>query len=582
MDKNTLKHLIEVSAGRQGADLCIKNCRVIDVFNREVFDSDVYITDGLIAGFGNDDFPEAKETFDAQGKYLSPGFIDSHVHIESSHLSPAEFSREVVPHGTTTVVADPHEICNVCGLDGFDYMMKASENIALEVFLQFPSCVPCTPFENAGAVLGAKEISSRIGNNRVLGLGELMNFVGVCNADDEIMDKVLEAKRVDKVIDGHSPGLMGSDLDAYASSGVVNDHECSTPEELREKLRRGIYVLMRQGTTCHDVINLLPGVNEKNYRFCLFCTDDRQAESLEKEGSIDNNFRIAVSAGLDPLMAICMSTVNAAECFGLRDRGAVAPGRRADLILFDDLNDLKVKDVFIGGRLVAKDGEYLARDIKAKPENVSGKMNVRDFSADRLKLKLSSDKVRTIKTVPFAVITQTGHATVKRDDEGCFIRDEKDIVKLAVIERHKGTGNVGLALLEGFGLKGGAIATSVAHDSHNIIAAGDNDRDMAEVVRRLIEMGGGMAIAKDGKILDSLEHEIAGLMTDKPGDLVARRIGELEDIARKELKISDDVSPFMTLSFMALPVIPELKLTDMGLFDVNGFRHVSVEEKYTG
>ncbi len=578
MDKKGLKHLIDVAAGREAADLCIKNCKVIDVYNREVFPSDVYITDGLIAGFGDPSFPEAKETLDAEGRYLSPGFIDSHVHIESSHLSPAEFSRQVVPHGTTTVIADPHEICNVCGVEGFDYMLKASENIALQVFLQFPSCVPCTPFENAGAILKAPEIHSRIGEKRVPGLGELMNFVGVCAADDEILDKIMEARTLGKIIDGHSPGLLGFNLDAYASSGVANDHECATPEELRERVKRGIYVLLRQGTACHDVLNLLPGVDEKNYRFCLFCTDDRQSASLVNEGHIDNNFRLAVSAGLDPLIAISMATINAAECFDLKDRGAVSPGKRADLILFKDLNDLKVDKVFIGGRLVSENGGYLIDDPKVEPINVSGRMNVKNFSADRLKLAISSGKVRTIKIIPHSVVTEEGHAGVNSDENGCWIRDDKDIVKIAVVERHKGTGNIGLGLLEGFGLKGGALATSVAHDSHNIIVAGDSDSDMEAAVNRLIEMGGGMAIAKDGKILDSFEHEIAGLMTDKDGAYVAKRLAELEERARKELCINDYADPFMTLCFMALPVIPALKITDMGLFDVNGFKHVPLEE----
>ena len=578
MDKKTLKHLIDVASGRESADLCIKNCRVIDVFNQKVFSSNVYIADGLIAGFGGESFPSAKEEFDAGGKYLAPGLIDSHVHIESSHLSPAEFSRLVVPHGTTTVVADPHEICNVCGVEGFDYMLKASENIALQVFLQFPSCVPCTPFENAGAILNAPEIHSRIDNERVLGLGELMNFVGVCNADDAILDKIMEAKNAGKIIDGHSPGISGAVLDAYSASGVCNDHECSSPAELEDRISRGIYVLLRQGTVCRDLLNLLPGVNEKNSRFCLFCTDDRQSASLIEEGHIDNNMRLALSTGFDPLLAISMATVNASICFGLHDRGAVAPGRRADLILFKDFDDFRVDDVWIDGKHVAEQGKYLAEDPHVKPENVSGRINVKDFSASRLVLPLKSKKVRTIKLIPHSVVTEEGSAEVSVDKDGNWVRDDQDIVKIAVVERHKGTGNVGLGLLEGFGLKGGAVATSVAHDSHNIIVAGDNDRDMELAVNRLIEMGGGMSIAKDGKILDSLEHEIAGLMTDRSGEFVADRLKELDKIARTELHINDTSDPFMTPCFMALPVIPAIKITDMGLFDITQFKHVTVEK----
>ena len=576
MEKRTLKRLIDVAAGRIPADLCLKNCKVVDVYNRQVFAGDIYIADGFIAGFGNDTFVDALATYDVKGKYIAPGFIDSHVHIESSHLSPAEFSRKVVPHGVTTVIADPHEICNVCGLDGFDYMLNASENIALQVFLQLPSCVPATPFENAGAILGAKEIGERITNERVLGLGELMNFVGTSNGDNDILDKIMVARKINKIIDGHCPGLTGPLLDAYGASGVANDHECTTAEELRDKLRRGIYVLVRQGTGCQDVLNLVPGIDEKNYRFCLFCTDDRQAWSLEKEGSIDNNYRLAVSAGLDPLIAICMSTINAAECFGLRDRGAVAPGKRADLIMFDDLNNLKVESTWIGGRLVAKEGAYLAKDKKVKPVGVEGKMNVKNFSEERLRLHLKSERVRTIRMHPIAAVTVAGEANVKIDADSCWVRDNQDIVKIAVVERHKGTGNVGVGLLENYGLKGGALAMSIAHDSHNIITVGDNDRDMAVAVNKLVEIGGGITIVKDGKVLDYMEHEIAGLMTDKPGEYVAERLYELVTLARTKLNIHKDINPFMPLCFIALPVIPELKITDMGLFDVNQFCHVDI------
>lgn len=577
MDKQTLKQRIDVAAGRAPADLRIANCRVVDVYNKAVFPADVLISGGYIAGWGAPDFPEAREVYDAGGAYLAPGLIDSHVHIESSHLSPAEFSRLVVPHGTTTVVADPHEICNVCGLDGFDYMLRASERTALQVYLQMPSCVPCTPFENAGATLDAKEIARRIGLERVLGLGEMMNFVGVCAADGAILDKLMEAARVGKLVDGHSPGLSGHMLDAYAAAGIRTDHECATPDELRDRVRRGIYVLLRQGTSCHDTLNLLPGVTGDNERFCLFCTDDRQSASLIGEGHIDNNLRLAIGAGLDPLTALRMATINAAECYGLRDRGAVAPGKRADLILFEDLNDLRVKEVWVSGRHVASRGAYLSEDVRVDPEGVSGRMNVRDFSAARLALTLKSDRVRTIQVCPGSVVTGEGRATVCRDAAGRWQRDGQDIVKIAVVERHKGTGNVGLGLLEGYGLKNGAVATSVAHDSHNIIVAGDSDDDMALAVQRLVEMGGGMAIAQNGRLLGSLEHEIAGLMTDRPGEWVAGEIARLCDIAENALGIHADIDPFMALCFMALPVIPALKITDTGLFDVNAFKTVPVE-----
>ncbi len=577
MDKKSLKHVIDVAMGREAADLCLKNCKVIDVFNKEVFESDILITEGVIAGYGKADFPKAAEEIDVKGAYIAPGFIDGHVHIESSHVSPAEFSRLVVPHGTTTVIADPHEICNVCGLDGFDYMLESSEDIALQVFFQFPSCVPATPFENAGAVLTSKEISERIDNPRVLGLGELMDFPGVISADDEILNKLMVACNAKKIVDGHSPDLRGARLDAYAAAGIRDDHECTTPEDLNDRTRRGIYVMLRQGTSCHDVVRLLPGINEKNERFCLFCTDDRQAASLVNEGHIDNNVRLAVANGLDPLSAICMATINAAICFGLNDRGAVAPGYRADLILFDSLEDIRIRKVWIGGKTVAEDGKYLVTDKHIEPKKVSGKVNVKGFSISRLELTVSSGIARTIKLIPYSVVTEVGSAKVKTDQQGRWIRDEQDIVKIAVVERHHGKGTVGLGLLEGFGLSGGAIATSVAHDSHNFIVAGDDDNDMVMAIDKLVEMGGGMVVVSKGEVLGSLRHEIAGLMTDRPGKEVADDLKALEILARERLHINDHADPFMTLCFMALPVIPELKITDNGLFDVRKFKPVTIE-----
>ena len=565
MEKIKLKKLIDTAAGRIPADLCIKNAKVINVLDRSIFDADIYISDDYIAGFGGPGFPEAKEVFDARGRFIAPGLIDAHVHIESSHLCPAEFSRLVVPHGTTTIIADPHEICNVCGLDGFDYMLKATENLTLKVFVQFPSCVPATPFENSGAVLGPDEVEARIGNHRVLGLGELMNYVGVCNADDTILDKLTVSKKYEKYFfDGHCPGLIKSGLDAYIAAGALNDHECISPEDALAKLKRGMYIMLREGSATHDVVKLLPAVNDKNYHRFMFCTDDRQPASIVKEGHIDNNVRLAIKNGLDPLTAITMATYTAATSFGLRRRGAVAPGRLADLILFDDLNDFRVRKVWASGKLVADDGNYLVDDVHVKPEKVSGKMHVKNFSRERLALKLNSDRAKAIKIQTYSIVTDASEVKVLRDGNGCWIRNDDDVVKIAVVERHKGTGNVGLGLIQGFGLKGGAIALSIAHDSHNIIVAGDNDEDMEAAVNCLIEMGGGLAIAKKGKVISSIQHEIAGLMCDKPAHEVAEKIESMVDIARKELSVPETVDPFMTLCFMALPVIPSLKITDIG------------------
>ncbi|MCQ2412390.1 MAG: adenine deaminase [Sphaerochaetaceae bacterium] len=577
MDKNQLKHLIEVASGRAPADLCITNCNILDVFNKEVFQGEVYIADGMFAGFGGPFFPEAYKTVDANGAYMAPGFIDSHLHIESSHLSPAEYSRLVIPCGTTTVVADPHEIVNVCGVDGLDYMLKASEGLPLSVFLQFPSCVPATPFENAGAKLTATDIASRIDNPRVLGLGELMDFVGVCNADDAVLEKIMVAKNAKKVIDGHYLGLLHG-LDAYSCAGIANDHECATAEDLRARIRRGMYVLLRQGTVCHDLLNLLEGVDSKNAERCLMCTDDCQAKTMLEIGHIDNNIRMAIAAGVDPIVAISMATINAATCFGLSDRGAIAPGRRADFVLLSSLDkDMKVLDVYTAGSHVASSKKYLVQTQHVSPENVSGKMNIKDYEAKRFALKLKSENVRTMKILPGSVVTAMSQAKVQLDENGIWHRNGDDIVKISVVERHHGTGNIGIGLLEGFGLKGGAVATSVAHDSHNVIVAGDSDKDMEVAVGELVRLGGGMVVVKDGKVLESVQHEIAGLMTDLPGEVVAQKLASIQKTAREKLGIHDDIDPFMTLCFMSLPVIPEIKITDMGLFDLAKFGFVPVE-----
>ena len=577
MDRKHLQRLINVSRGRARADLRITNCHIVDVFNKEVFDSDLYVVDGLIAGFGEEWFPEALEVVDAKGAYIVPGFIDSHLHIESSHVSPAEYSRLVVPCGTTTVIADPHEIVNVCGLDGFDYMLEATENLPLSVFLQVPSCVPCTPYENSGAYLDAHEISKRIDNPRVLGLGEMMDFVGVCAAKDDVMDKILVAKNAGKVIDGHYLGF-GPRLDAYSAAGILTDHECATVQDLRDRIRRGMYVLLRQGTACHDLLNLLPGMDDKNTSRCLMCTDDCAAKTMVEIGHIDNNVRMAIGAGVDPLTAICMATINAATCYNLSDRGAIAPGRRADLLFLTSLDkDFRVQEVYTAGKHVASDRQYLVKPVHTSIEKVSGKMNIRDLSPERFDLKLSSKHVKVIELLPGSVVTKSGEAYVDLDENGCWKRNDEDIVKVAVVERHKGTGNIGLALIKGLNLRGGAIATSIAHDSHNVIVAGDNNQDMELAVRELIRLGGGMTVVKNGMVLQSVQHEIAGLMTDLPGEVVAGRLAAIIRTAQVELGIRGAVDPFMTLCFMSLVVIPEIKVTDLGLFDLKKYDFVPLE-----
>lgn len=576
MNKDIARSIIDASMGRTMCDLAIRNARVVDVYSKSVFDATVYVKDGYIAGFDGE--RKAEKEIDAEGRYLIPGFIDSHCHIESSHLSPSEFSDAVIPCGTTTVIADPHEICNVCGLDAMKYMLASSQDIPLSVFFMFPSCVPATPFEHSGAILNAPEIAAMIGSDRILGLGEMMNYPGVVSADGMVLDKLELAYRLGKSIDGHVPSISGQGLDAYIAAGINTDHEAATPEELREKVRKGMYVMLRQGTACKNVLDLLPGVDEGNASRVLFCTDDRQPQSITREGHIDYAVNLAIGAGLDPITAISIATINAAECYGLKDRGAIAPGKRADFFLSESLGRIDAMSVFVSGKEVARDRKVLSKARHTKPAGVSGRMDVRDFSESSLSLKIASDRAKAIQIIPGGVVTGKAVVSIRRDESGEWIHEsDKDVLKLAVIERHHGTGLHSTCLIKGYGMKHGAVATSIAHDSHNIIAIGDNDSDIAAAVRKLIELGGGITMFRDGIELGSHQLEIAGLMTDSTLDDVTECLDRMHDIARKELGVNPEIDPFMTLCFMALPVIPELKLTDTGLFDVTSFSFTSNE-----
>ncbi|NCD05912.1 MAG: adenine deaminase [Spirochaetia bacterium] len=578
MKKSELIELIEVASRRKLAHLCIKNAKVVDVFNRKVFEADVLIYKDRIAGFCKCGEGKAKEILDVNFSYMIPGFIDSHVHIESSHCTPEVFSNLLIPNGVTTVIADPHEICNCHGLDGLDYMLEASEDLPLKAYFMVPSCVPATSFEHSGANLSAAEIEKRINYDRVLGLGEMMNYPGVINSDESVIDKIQLAHDNNKIIDGHSPEVFGSDLDAYCAAGIKNDHECATKEDLEERISRGMYVMLREGTVCRDELNLLKGVTNENYKRCIFCTDDRQVESLLTQGSINNNVRLAVSSGIDPIMAICMASINSAECYNLKYVGAIAPRYIANFSITKNLIDFNMDYVFVEGKLVAKDNKILKPAIvKTIPSKVKTNMNVKNFSLNRLELPLKSKKVRTIDIVAGGVVTKKGEAEVQVVDGKFKYSENDDICKIVVVERHKSTGNCSVALLKGFGLKHGAIATSVAHDSHNIIAAGKNDEDIYNAIEELISIGGGMAISLNNQIVDSFSHPVAGLMSDLDAKSVAHRLNTLVSKAYEKLEINKSLDPFMTLCFMSLPVIPEYKITDMGLFDVTQFKFVNIE-----
>ena len=573
--KEELKKLIDTAAGRIPADLVIKNCKVVNVFSGEITEGNLAFSGGQIAGMGD---YEGKTVIDAEGRYAAPGFIDSHIHIESSYVCPEELGRLLVPHGGTTIMADPHEIVNVCGIPGLDYMMKAAENTVLDVKYELPSCVPATPWEHSGAVIDAEAMKEPITREGIAGLGEFMNFPGVINAAESDIDKIMVAKEANKFIDGHGPGISGKELNAYSAAGIVGDHECSTVEEMKDRLERGMYILLRQGSACHNLRPLLKGLTPMNSRRCLLCSDDRQPKTMLHEGHLDNHLRICVEEGVDPVTAIRMATLNAAECFGLKDRGAIAPGYRADVVLLDDLKDFHVNRVFIEGALVAEEGEYLPEIKRYDISSVKGSVVVKDFSKEKFKMHLKSNKVNVIKILPGGVVTQKTTAEIKLDDQGEFVRDpEKDLVKVAVVERHQGTGNVACGFLEGYGIKEGAVALSVAHDSHNIIVVGVSDEEMEFAVNSLIKQEGGIVLVKEGKVIESMPMPIAGLMIDQSGEWVDQKLTDIHAKAYEELGISGDVEPVMTLCFMSLAVIPEVKLTDMGLFDVTTFSFIPVE-----
>jgi len=575
MDKKTLKQLIDTAAGRVPAELVIRNAKVVDVYSGEIVEGDIAVTAGLIAGVGS---YEGETVADAAGCFAVPGFIDSHIHIESSYVTPEEIGRLLVPHGASTIVADPHEIVNVCGLAGLNYMRRAAKRTALDIRFMLPSCVPATPFEHAGAVVDAKDMEEPMGCGDILGLGEFMDFTSVVNAAGPALDKLLVAKAHDKPIDGHSPGLSGNLLSAYAAAGVRTDHECSTVEELRDRMQRGMYVLLREGSACHNLETLLAGVTEQNSRRCLLCSDDRQPKTIFENGHLDHHLRLCVKAGLSPVAALRMATLNAAECYGLRDRGAIAPGLRADIALLDDLKDFRVRRVFLQGVEAARDGAYLLPVERCDASAVSNSMHVKDFSIDRLKLRLTSGRVHTIDLVPGGVVTKRGEAVVRVGPDGDFVRDpDVDIVKMTVVERHKNTGNVASALLRGYGIRRGAVALSIAHDSHNIIAAGVSNEEIAFAIERLIEQNGGVVLAEGGRVLGAMPMPIGGIMSPWSGEEVRDRLTELHNLARGTLGVGLEVEPIMTLCFMSLVVIPELKLTDSGLFDLGQFRFIPLE-----
>ena len=563
-----LTKLIQVAMKQQLPDLVFHQATIVDVFTLTTYVSDVAISDGIIVGIG--EYPQAETIVDARGHYLIPGLIDAHVHLESSLVTPSKFASLSLQHGVTSVVSDPHEIANVLGVEGIQYMLDASENIGLDVFVMASSCVPATAFETSGAVLNAADLAPLYDHPRVLGLAEMMNYPGVLNTDPDVIAKLQAAKDRNLVVDGHGPGLTAEQLNGYITAGVMTDHECEHHEEVLMRLRRGMYVLMREGTAAKNLEELLQEVNlANNNRICL-CTDDKHLDDLLREGSIDNAIRIAIRAGVDPLLAVRMATLNTAQCYRLHDRGAIAPGLKADCLLVSDLTTMSIRAIYKDGIVV----DYAAIGKQPTTKSLGNSVHIPD-NID-FTFPLASTQVRAIEIIPNHL--QTNEAIVTVTPTTNFVGDtQADLAKMAVIERHtKAQQSLGMAIVKGFGLQTGAIATTIAHDSHNLLVMGMNDTDMQVAAQAIAQINGGIVVVNQGKVIAQLQLEVAGLITDRPIPEVLANLEELHQ-ALTTLGFSAAFNPFLTLSFLSLPVIPKLKLTNKGLFDVEQFQFVSTE-----
>lgn len=559
MKNETLKKkLIDVAAGRDKAELVFKNVKYLNVFTNRFITADVAITSGYVAGIGD---YNGENEIDCTGRYLVPGFIDSHIHLESSIVSPKTFSRVVSAHGTTAVVTDPHEITNVLGTDGIEYMLKATENLPIDVFFVISSCVPASPFDENGAVINHLDTEKYMDNPRVLGLAEMMNFPGTVGGDGEIIKMILSAENSGKVTDGHAPGLGGKSLNAYAAAGVMSDHECTTAEEALEKLSLGQYIMIRQGTAGRNLEALVPLLNGDTYTRCLFATDDKHPGELSENGHIDYIIKKAISSGVKPEIAYKVASFNAAQYFNLPQRGAIAPGYIADIVLLDDIQNVEISAVYKNGKmpeLTVKENSDVDSALNARARRT---MNTAKITEKSIGITKSSEKV---------IGLINGQIVTTDEGEAESIDIQNDILKVCVVERHKNTGHIGRCYIKGYGLKSGAVATSIAHDSHNIIAVGTNDSDIVTAVNTIIDMGGGMVVVNNGSVVESLPLEIAGLMTDADIDYVNGKIDSLKQAAYS-LGVNKNIDPFMTLSFVSLPVIPHIKLTTLGVVDVDKF-----------
>ena len=574
-----MKQLIDCAMKREQCDLVIKGARILNVFTGDVEEAEIAVKGGRIAALGKG--YEGKEVYDGSGLFVLPGLMDAHIHVESSLLSPEAFARLAVAHGTTGIVADPHELVNVCGIAGAEYVKEAfsrirKEGIApLDVFLQLPSCVPATPFETSGAVLNGTETAHEIKRPLFHGLGEMMNYPGVLAADEDTLKKIEAAHEAGKVVDGHAPDVRGDALNAYLAAGIATDHECGSPEECVEKAARGMYVQLRNSSSAHNLEVNCAAVTLFNFRRFLACSDDKNAYDLANKGHMDDALRRLVARGVPAAEAVCMATLNIAECYHMQGKGAVAPSYDADLVLVDDLTGFNVKAVFKRGVLVAEHGKPLFEEgERYLPDAVRSTVRIRPVTADDFKLNIKSGKALAMTILPHTLVTEGEVVSVQTKD-GDAVLENTDLLKLAVVERHFATGNIGKALLKGYGFRGGALAVSMAHDSHNLVVLGDDNAAMARAVKLLESIGGGMAlVTKEGE--DCFPLDIAGLMSSAPCEEVVARTGEISARARG-MGVKDCYEPVMTLVFLSLLVIPKLKLSDKGLFDVEKFGFTSLE-----
>ncbi|MCY8103712.1 adenine deaminase [Bacillus mojavensis] len=577
MNKEALVKRLNASARRQKADIVIKNGKIMDVYNHEWIYEDIAITDGVIVGLGQ---YEGEETIDAEGQIIVPGFIDGHVHIESSMVTPIEFAKAVLPNGVTTIITDPHEIANVSGQEGIKFMIEQARQTPLNIHFMLPSSVPAASFERSGAVLRAADLEPFYEEKEVLGLAEVMDYVSVEQGEADMVNKLLDARSAGKRIDGHLAGLSTDLINIYRTALVLTDHEVTTKEEALDRIRRGMYVMMREGSVAKNTLKVLPAVNEKNARRFFFCTDDKHVDDLLSEGSVNHQVKMAIQAGLDPFLAYQLGSLNAAECYGLDTKGAIAPGFDADLLFISDVENVTVTKTMVKGQTVAEDnkavGQAQVHTLTPDPAlldsvNLAAPLSEQDFH-----MPINpQQQMNVIQIIPNQLETRL--VSVPAPEAHIFQPDiELDLLKIAVVERHKGLKETGLGIVKGFGLKSGAIATTISHDSHNIIAVGTNDADIAAAVNKLQEIGGGLTVIKDGEELHSVPLPIGGLLSDQSAELVNQSLMTLHE-KLSFIGFKDRFNPFLTLSFLALPVIPDIKMTTTGLFDVKSFQHIALQ-----